>query len=245
MLSQGVIIGRQHRLMQQNCQDYASTGRGAADGCYFGLVADGCGSKYSEPGQGDSRPVFPSHNEVGAKLLGHFAAGWLAENLGNMGTQEVCLLLDELSLACGNFLQSLLALLPHQGETGRARLVATHLLATLVGFVVTPSAAAFFWAGDGYLGQDGQWTRLDEGNRPHYLAYHLLGMGDGRLKVSLLRETQEISWLAVATDGWHEECLAELAAPRPNLELKRWLNLQARQRGRFEDDGAVAAWYRD
>jgi hypothetical protein len=243
MLSHALIIGRSHRLLQQNCQDFAMTGRGTAEGCFFGLAADGCGSKYYETGGENGRQVTPSQNEVGAKLLGNFAAGWLAEQL--QPAAELPLLLNHLGLACTGFLNGLLTLFPEPNEASRARLIATHLLATLVGFVVTPSAAAFFAAGDGYLCHDGQIIRLDEGNRPRYIAYNLLGEAAVSLQVHLLPDRRDLKWLAVATDGWTADCLAELATPHPTLELQRWLNVQARGRGRFEDDGAVAMWHRD
>jgi hypothetical protein len=244
MLSHAVVIGRTHRLLQQNCQDFAITGRGAGANCFFGLVADGCGSKYYEKSGANGRQVTPSQNEVGAKLLGNFAAHWLAEQLEPAA--ELPLLVDHLSLACSSFLASLLSLFPtaNENEAGRTRLIATHLLTTLLGFVVTPSAAAFFAAGDGYLCHDGQVVRLDEGNRPRYLAYNLLSEAAVSFQVHLLDRPQ-LNWLAVASDGWAADCLAELAAPRSTLELQRWLNVQAKERGRFEDDGAVAVWYRD
>jgi hypothetical protein len=205
-------------------------------------VTDGCGSKYYEKIGENGRQVTPSQNEVGAKLLGNFAAHWLADQLEPAA--ELPLLIERLSLACTHFLGSLLALFPTTNEAGRTRLVATHLLTTVLGFVVTPSAAAFFAAGDGYVCHDGQVVRLDEGNRPRYLAYNLLGEAAVSLQLHLLDRPQ-LNWLAVATDGWTADCLSELATPRPTLELQRWLNVQARERGRFEDDGAVAAWYRD
>jgi hypothetical protein len=241
MIAHATVIGRTHRLLQQNCQDFAMSGRGAAEGCFFGLVADGCGSKYVEQGGGNGRQVTASQNEVGAKLLGNFAACWLAERLEP--TAELPLLVEQLSLASVDFLKGFIALYPTADEAGRARLVATQLLATLVGFVVTPTAAAFFSAGDGYLGHNGQLVCLDEGNRPRYLAYNVLGEAAVSLKVHLLPERQAVDWLVVATDGWTAECLAEVATPRPTLELQRWLNVQAKERGRFEDDGGVAVWH--
>ena len=62
MLNDAAIIGRTHRLTHQNCHDAAYTGA-PQPGYAFGLVLDGCGSKYRKGGQASS-----SHNEVGAKL---------------------------------------------------------------------------------------------------------------------------------------------------------------------------------
>ena len=55
-----------------------------------------------------------------------------------------------------------------------------------------------------------------------------------------LPDRQAIRWLAVATDGWQEESLVEVGTARPTLELQRWLNVQAKQRGRFEDVADLA-----
>ena len=75
MINHATLIGRSHRLRQQNCHDYAISGA-PAPGCAFGLVLDGCGSKYHA-----GTAVYPSHNEVGAKLLGKFIASSLSHTL--------------------------------------------------------------------------------------------------------------------------------------------------------------------
>ncbi|MCI0394719.1 MAG: protein phosphatase 2C domain-containing protein [Chloroflexi bacterium] len=244
ILSQATITGRSHRLMQQNGHDFAVTGA-PRPGVAFGLVLDGCGSKQREVMPGPGRPhklVTPSHNEVGAKLLGQFAATWLAGHLA--GELAIPLLLAELYRACLAFLAGLAGLLPFPGEAERNRFVASHLLCTLLGFVVTPAGAALFSAGDGYFCQDGQVTFLDCDNRPDYLAYQLLGWTEGHFHIQMINDPAALpAWLAVATDGWPADLLAGLAQPRSSLALQRWLNVQAQQRGRFEDDGAVAAWY--
>ncbi|MCA9933903.1 MAG: hypothetical protein KC415_08270, partial [Anaerolineales bacterium] len=141
--------------------------------------------------------------------------------------------------------------------------VASHWLATIVGFVVTPQTAVFFWQGDGYLVHDGRVITLDSDNRPNYLAYGLLREGTQsgteeaqrfteRKSVqsaksvdsfqTLVVERPSLQWLAVATDGWQTDLLQQLGEPRPGLQLARWMNVQARQHGRFDDDGAVAIW---
>ncbi len=235
------IIGRRHRLLHQNCHDFALSGS-PAPGYSFGIVLDGCGSKHRLP---DGRAV-PSHNEVGAKLLGHFAGGWLAANLP--GSAALPELLVSLQHACLNYLQTILAAttfnLQHTTfNLQPATFLPAHLLTTLLGFAVTPAEAAFFWAGDGYLCADGRVTALDSGNRPDYLAYALLPHPrDIALQIQPLENP---SWLAVATDGWQPAALAALAEPRPPLALQRWLNAQARERGKFEDDGAAAVWWKE
>ena len=236
MLGSASVVGRQHRIMQQNCHDYAISGRASATEAAFGLVLDGCGSKYQA---GQQR--YPAHSEVGAKLLGSFAAAWLQAWLArpeNAGRPET--LPAALHASCLGYLRRIVAPYP---EAAWPHFVATHLLATFLGFAVTPQAAVFFWCGDGYLCHDGAVTCLESDNRPDYLAYRLLRpeMGAAFQVRTLPREG--VSWLAVASDGWRPEQLAALPRPDSPLALQRWLNVQARQRGTFGDDGAVAAWW--
>jgi hypothetical protein len=46
--------------------------------------------------------------------------------------------------------------------------------------------------------------------------------------------------LAVATDGWTPALLADLQPAPTGLALQRWMNMQARHSGQFDDDGAIA-----
>ncbi|MCA9958877.1 MAG: protein phosphatase 2C domain-containing protein, partial [Anaerolineales bacterium] len=167
MISQAIVNGRTHRLMQQNSHDSVHSGS-PQPGHAFGLVLDGCGSKYPDG--------TPSHNEVGAKLLGQFAAAWLKQQLADaaqrapMGENELGQMLAALHQDCIAFLQTINAAMPWQSSTDTAKFVSTHLLATMVGFVVTPETAVFFWQGDGFLAHNGHVTTLDSNNRPDYLA---------------------------------------------------------------------------
>jgi len=236
MVSQAMIIGRSHRLMQRNGQDFAMSGA-PRPGVAFGLVLDGCGGKVGK---------LRSQNEVGAQLLGRFAGNWLAEELtiGN-GQLSIVNVVDGLYEACVRFLADLTGLVGFVDEVERSAFVASHLLATMVGFVVTDETAVFFWQGDGYLVHNGIVTELDSANQPDYLAYRVLGGGEnGRFQTKIIPNDEKLEWLAVATDGWQPELLAGMSEPRSSLMLQRWLNVQARQSGAFEDDGAVAIWRR-
>lgn len=251
MESHATIIGRSHRLMQQNSHDFASSGRPRPDAA-FGLVMDGCGSKYNRQ---------PSNNEVGAKLLGQFATGWLNRRLAVNESIDPADLPADLFAACLEFLRRTTALLPFADDAARTTFVMTHWLATLVGFVVMEETAVLFWQGDGCLCINGEITTLDSGNRPDYLAYRLLRTGEGVqgcggenvtlspappfTPSSVTVTRADLHWLAVATDGWRSDLLAQLAEPRSSLHLQRWLNVQARQPGNFEDDGAAAVWWRN
>jgi hypothetical protein len=204
-------------------------------------VCDGCGSKFV--GNGRSHP---SHNEIGANLLGHFAIDFLSQKLADLPDpicpQTVEDALADLHLAALTFLHHLTA---HFPEATRRQFIATRLLTTLVGFVHTLETAVFFWQGDGFLVVDGTVCQLESGNQPDYLAYQLLQPNpcQTNFQLAFVPQPEQTRWLAVATDGWQAELLGQLAEQRTSLALQRWLNVQAQQRGQFDDDGAVAIWH--
>jgi hypothetical protein len=245
VINPATIIGRNHRLMQQNCQDTAVAIK-LSDEIAFGLVFDGCGSKHK-----DKTGTFSSHNEVGAHLLGAFAAAFLRKQL-TMNRQHTPITNQQLAAevvaqlyqACVTYLDCLVSLHPFTNEAERRCFIATNLLSTIVGFVVTPQTAVCFWSGDGTLCINGELISLDSNNRPEYLAYQLLGSeGNGRFNQLTIHQRNQLEWLAVATDGWKPDYLAQLDQPRPAIALQRWINVAARQREQFEDDGAVVVWH--
>ena len=240
MINHATILGRAHRLMQHNCQDFAATASPAPH-LAIGLVCDGCGSKFVANGRSA-----PSHNETGANLLGQFALEFLSQKLVALPTpicpQTVEDVLADLHLAAHTFLQQLTA---HFPEAARRQFIATRLLTTLVGFVHTVETAVFFWQGDGFLVADGAICQLNSNNQPDYLAYQLLQPNPEQtnFQLAFVPQPGELRWLAVATDGWQAALLEQLNDPRSALALQRWLNVQSQQRGQFDDDGAVAIWH--
>lgn len=246
MISHATILGRAHRLMQHNSQDFATAATPAPD-LAIGLVCDGCGSKFG--GNGNLRAgTAPSHNEVGANLLGQFTLDFLSERVRALpppiGPAALEALLADLHLAALTFLHHLTT---HFPETKRREFVATRLLATLVGFVRTAETAVFFWQGDGFLVANGAVCPLNSHNQPDYLAYQLLQPQPTQtnFQLAFVPNPAELRWLAVATDGWSAGLLTQLEEPRPPLTLQRWLNVQSQQRGQFDDDGAVAIWHNE
>lgn len=237
IIGSAVVIGRQHRLLGRNAQDFALAGVTPRGAC-FGLVADGCGGKFRLD---DS--IHASHNEVGAKLLCRFAAGWLEAGLDT--EIELAPLVEELYAACLGFLRCLALTIVPAGNEAMAHFVATHLLSTLLGFAVTEKEALFFWLGDGFLYRNGEVAGLQSGDEPDYLAYRLL---DGAIpphapaagfNVQQLGRSG-LHQLAVATDGWTPALLSDLQPAPSDLELQRWMNIQAQRPGQFDDDGAIA-----
>lgn len=244
MISHATILGRAHRVMQHNGQDFATAATPAPD-LAIGLVCDGCGSKFG--GNGNLRAgTAPSHNEVGANLLGQFSLDFLSQKLAAspapLGPETLESVFADLHLAALAFLHHLTA---HFPEARRREFVATRLLATLVGFVRTAETAVFFWQGDGFLVANGAVCPLNSHNQPNYLAYQLLQPDPTQtnFQLAFVPQPDQLRWLAVATDGWSTPLLKQLDEPRSALTLQRWLNVQSQQRGQFDDDGAVAIWH--
>lgn len=240
MISHATVLGRAHRLMQHNGQDFAAAASPTLD-LAIGLVCDGCGSKFV--GNGHS---IPSYNETGANLLGQFALDFLSQQLAALphpiGPEALEAVLADLHLAALTFLHHLTANFP---DTKRREFVATRLLATLVGFVRTAETAVFFWQGDGFLVTNGAVCPLNSHNQPNYLAYQMLQPDPTQtnFQLAFVPQPDQLRWLAVATDGWSTPLLEQLDEPRSALTLQRWLNVQSQQRGQFDDDGAVAIWH--
>lgn len=233
MICSAIHIGRHHRLMNQNCHDFAVAGTTPA-GSVYGVVLDGCGSK--------TRSEQP-HTEVGAKLLGTFIAQWWQAALETEG--DLTKQFDQLLVACLGFLRQVIQSIPFANEGERDQFIGSHLLCTVVGFVVKGESAGIFWAGDGHYQINDQITTLDSQNQPNYLAYQLYHHPPQPFQTLVLPDVAGINCLAVATDGWQPTLLAQLTTPQSALVLQRWLNQQAQQRGNFEDDGAVAIWWKE
>ncbi len=235
MVGTAVCPGRVHRLHWRNGQD-AALAHQIGPELAFGLVLDGCGAKAQIAGQRR-----PSHNEVGAHLLGHYLAGWLSRALptGPSALEVV----GGLGEAAASFLGSLVELV--SGDAEREMLARTQLLCTIVGFVVRPGDALVFWIGDGLALLDETAWRLDSPPAPDYAAHSLLD-GVKRFPVGfMVRDRAGLRRLAVASDGWQPDLLADLPGPCTSLELGRWVNRHAAARDRFADDGAVAVWWAD
>ncbi len=231
MLATAAIIGRNHRLKQQNCQDFTAVST-LPNNTTIGLVLDGCGSKYK-----NAHGTHPSHNEVGAKLLGEFAIQFLSQQL--MQNENLESIVHDLYDASLRFLTDLLGLYNFADDTTKYQFVYTNLLCTLVGFVMQENTAVFFWRGDGWLIHNDIVTDLNANNHPDYLAYDLLS-GEAKGLHSKTITATNIQRLGVATDGWSAPLLTELTTPQNNIALQRWVNVHAKQTPHFEDDAAIA-----
>ena len=192
------VIGSHHRSVNKNNQDAVVVVEN--DEITVGIVADGCGSG--------------AHSEVGARLGALFAANFLASRAGQ--STDFAALLEELK-------RELLAYLGTICSTGveKTEFVFSHLLFTLVGFVITSDKVCVFRAGDGVAIVNDEKLVFDENNMPRYLSFGLLreekddkgapastrlsNRGE-RFGFEIVKEMarDELNCLLVATDGFQE-----------------------------------------
>lgn len=195
----GSVTGREHRRLGRNNQD-AWAIRHDGD-LVVGAVADGCGEGKA--------------SEVGAALTARWVTTWfrrLWDQAGRRLSVEVAnRVADGLVGALGRLADDLAPASSH-----RPRVVGELLLTTVLVAAVDDWAALIFGVGDGLIGVDGTWSRLEagEGNAPPYLGYRLLPEQAARRPpevpmVHLRASRTSVTTLAVATDG----CLPLLSGP--------------------------------
>lgn len=212
-LAAGVLQGRDHASAQKNRQDACASAE--VGDAVFGFVSDGCG-------QGAA-------SEVGAHLTVA-----LARSAAMRALSEELPLDDLPNTIAAAVLGGLDDVARHVRQGERDAFVRSHLLATLVGFVVRGEEGVVFAAGDGLIAIDDEVVTLEEDNRPHYLAY---GLSSGTARLGFVRRVHRPAWVAVASDGLTHAGLAALAKSA-GRNLTRHLVLLQRA-GALADDGAV------
>jgi hypothetical protein len=214
----GQIIGRDHMARQANCQDgyvILQTERYTA-----AIVCDGCGEgRRSEVGAA-----------LAADVLARQAAALLDEGCG---LDSLPALLHDWTLG---FLGGLLTLAQ---PTHPARFIHDHLLFTVLGIVVTEQGGLIFAAGDGLIAVDEQVIVRDEGNRPSYIAYHLLDGCDLPLGFDVITLPPDWTCAAIASDGFEPELLPGVWGLTHPRGLQRRLNAWSNNERRFRDDATI------
>lgn len=187
-LANGSVIGRDHRLVNRNCQDGVyvidSGPRRVA------VVTDGCGSG--------------RHSEVGAKL----GAQMLAESIYRASGYNTDLKVNWQRVRM-HALSNLDVLVRQLGGSYR-QTVEEFFLFTVVGVVMAGYEAAFFALGDGVIAINGEVIELGPfpGNAPPYLGYGLIGgnLYDGSLAdqpFAVVRQMplDELEHFLIGSDG--------------------------------------------
>lgn len=218
-LRAGTVIGRDHLLMGKNRQDAFRIGK-RADGdsiLYAGVLSDGCGST--------------PYAEMGANLT----ASYLLSEL--LRSPTVCLL-PRVSLALihlQHFLRSLSLSFQDPEE-----FVATHLLATVLGFVTDGEEVLVFSKGDGQIYWAEEQQLIDEDNTPDYVAYKCLSPNQltGPEPRLLSFQLSKVKHLAIASDGFEPELINEFWGKDHPNGVQRLLNSYSRKK-HFRDDATL------
>ncbi len=232
----GTIIGSEHIRTQVNNQDGYATGRMEYEGQSYlwGIICDGCSAGL--------------HNEVGAILLSNYLCREIPYLISSGSTfQEMP---DQLFIAGLGYLRSLASHTAMGGPQERINFVIHHLQCTVIGFIMNNELCVFFNAGDGVIIVNNKIERIDQGNRPLYMAYHLLHRSILKeFSISLplkfmtrFSNVSDLNRFAVCSDGIVEDAVEHLWGHEHELGLQRRLRvLRLRKEIIFSDDCTVIA----
>ena len=244
----GSVTGSAHREKGINNQDAAMhlqmTTSGASYQC--GAVFDGC--TYRKDGK-------RSHNEVGAILLASFFRSEIPLILAaHTPIGDVPAVLYQRALG---YLGSIARATAVGTPDSFWDFVRTHLFCTVLGFVTDGNELIAFSAGDGLIIANDGIVLIDQDDRPHYLAYHLI---DRRMLSDFVPpdtfdvsrfNMDDLDRFAIATDGLGGEMKKDPSfdssgiwgyEPKAKAGLQWWLNKASNDEHRFSDDCTVVAF---
>jgi len=229
------IIGSEHQRIQINNQDGFATGEVEIQNKRYlwGVICDGCSAG--------------TRNEVGAALLSNY----LCEEIPYLisAGSNIVDIPDKLFISGLGYLRSLAAHTAMSSFQKQVSFIENHLLCTVIGFITDYEGCVFFNAGDGVVLTNNDIYRIDQNNRPLYMAYHLLNK-------SVLNITEPIPFsfennifqasglerFAICSDGIDESIASELWGHEHVLGLQRRLRvLRLQGVANFSDDCTVIA----
>ncbi len=218
----GQTLGLDHQLKQRNCQDgYAL--HVLADSV-IGVVCDGCS-------EGE-------HSEVGAILGAQYVSAQAALLLA-----EKTPLNDLPPLLYARLIAYLEHLTVLSTPSNRVGFVRDYLLFTVLILIITEEGALMLSAGDGLIVIDEQIECIDQNNAPSYAAYQLVPdylptsfrMPEG-FRIHPIGDWQR---LAIGTDGFLPDLLAEVWGMAHMRGLQRKMNVWSTQARHFRDDATL------
>lgn len=189
------VVGPDHAKKFDNGQDAFLTSRvkldkpAACGGNDFliGVVSDGCGSS--------------ARSDVGSKLISSFLIRAVTDRLclskNKISTDEFWAEVKNQILNAVEGVTACMHMAPFYN-------LADYFMATLVGYVVSPTTTVLFNIGDGYFIINGMVIQLPPraGNYPDYIAYNMVS-GEEKREFNLRTySTATIKTLVVATDGF-------------------------------------------
>ena len=224
------VVGREHIRLWMNNQDGIAKGKVEINGKehLYAVVTDGCSEGL--------------HSEVGAKLLARFIVGEIPVILFCGTTLEE--LPKALFMRCIGYLRGIAAQTVIGDQQEMVSFIKNYLLCTVVGFVMDDESCVVFHAGDGVIVVNDTVCRINQDNKPRYLAYHLV---DRRYLVQQSASQPEgfeafyfslktLDRLVIATDGLDEKALPSLNGFGKDIQLLRELKGLSRNAGCFSDD---------
>ncbi len=219
----GQIIGHDHIARRINCQDgYALL---QTDDYVIGIVCDGCGEG--------------KHSEIGAKLAAQYLAGQILALLeeGTLLSELPQLLHTRLIAYLDELVQVSQPLQPLQ-------FIRENLLFTTLGVVCTKQESLLFAAGDGTILINDTLHRINQNNKPAYIAYNLIKpemLGEFTMPQSFEVFPCEPGWqrLAIASDGFDDDLFPDVWGLANIRGLQRKLNVWSDRDRRFRDDATI------
>ncbi len=170
------IIGRTHRKLLYNNQDYYKVAR--KGDCMVAVVCDGCGSS--------------PHSEVGAMLTGEFLTNYCLQAFAEGDFNEVAL---REALYRFYALVGEAALVPSKTDFARDT-----WFTTIIGCLITEDLTTVFSAGDGVIAVNDAIEVINQQNAPHYIAHHLYRGVDHPFEVRTYK-TSQVRRILIASDG--------------------------------------------
>lgn len=192
----GLVPGRNHLIDGKNCQDAFSllSGQINEDPFLIGFIADGCGDG--------------ERSETGAFLGVNFAANATRSLIGLLPiTQVNRVLYHQVQI----MLRQVVIAQGFIDPAEEARFIKSHLLFTLLGFVIFKGQCLILSSGDGTVVIDDQIELIRQNNKPEYIAYHIVNKNSLYLKdVNLpilfeerLFPVSDFERVAIGSDAWH------------------------------------------
>lgn len=239
-LHSGIVTGRDHFLAGENRQDALRVKHHDEDGKEFivAVVSDGCGEgKYSEVGAHFTA-------ETTLRKMDVVIDDIVASNFGTLETAAK----SAYQYLFGGFRQILSVFSRWESPPSEMEIIRDHLLATVMGVVVTQTEGMIFYQGDGIYVIDDDVTVIDQDNYPLYPAYHLVdrqylvGSASSIPKqfTVVAFDPKQVNRVAIATDGWKEDIalLPEVWGITHPAGLQRKMNVWSRQK-HFSDDASI------
>jgi hypothetical protein len=239
-------LGSNHRDVGANNQDTYGVGSVdvLGDEYHFGLVLDGMSRDKKKKTRNHGW-----HSEAGALLTRYFALRKIHD-----------LLLQSLPLSVipGLLFESLNSFISTQiGTMGIvdpwtiAEFVREHWLFTTLGFIQGPQSTIVFSRGDGFVRVNGEVKTIDQNGTPYYLGYFTIPWSvpsevvQNRFFEVWTFPTNEVKFLAVATDGWKASLslLDTVANGMTSWELQLKMNVWSLDQAAFSDDATIAGIY--